>query len=1093
MKRSLYVVALTSSSALVLLLAACSSFLPSGSFAQSPAASTPQPSIEQVRQIAKTITVKVYAGDSQGSGVLVAKTGQAYTVLTNAHVSDRGTSHRIQTPDGKVHPATVKAKGSSFEGNDVALLQFQSSESYALAEVEKVAKPARDAVVLGAGFPAAGQTLTLTEGKLTLNLAQPLVGGYQLGYTNPTQPGMSGGPLLNRNGKVIGVLGQGSNAILDTAYVFQNGDRPDPQTLKQMREVGFAVPIAVLSQLSESTVQSTASTPTPPQASKPVALTGVAAQVNQLAEKVTVRIDSRSSGNGSGVIIAQEGQTYFVLTAAHVFAKPDEYTIVTADGQKQTVNYATVKPLEGADAAIVSFTSPKAYSVATLANYYRKFGELGLVFTTGFPQASDPKTEPTRSFTAGTMVDEFSAARTVYESASMDTSSGYELVYSNYSQPGMSGGPVFDALGQVIGINTAAEAELTVNKAGKDVELHLGHSLGVPIRTVLGLINQTKLSPQRLKVETKAPPSISQSEIDTALKSAFVAQPPPANASELEWLNYGNQLGHVGRHAEAITAIDRAIQLKPNFYQAHYARGLALRNQKKPTEALASFEQAIKIDPKFFQAWREKASVLYYSLKQPSAGLEAIKQAIQTRPSDAFVHLEYGQMLSQAKRQSEAIAAYSESIKLKPSYPAYFLRSDSRLQIGVEDYQGALADADKAVALQPAYGWAYRHRGLVRNRLKDYKGAVVDLTKSLELMPFLVPVYFERGIVRTELEDYPGAVADFSKTIEQMPQNAKAYFRRGSLKAAKLNDFKGGVADFTKVIELEPKNAQAYFRRGFVRVEKLNDPKGAIQDFSKVIELEPKNIDAYLKRSAARTHMKDYPGALADLDKALDIDPSNTTARNLRAILSSQGKSSPGSASSSTQPQTGSPNTGKVETLVSRGLARNRAKDYKQAIVDFDQAIALQPTFVDAYLGRGTARSYSGDPQGAIADFTKVISLQPKHVLAHANRGHVRMDLKDFPGAIQDFTAVIEQDPKNADAHFRRGLARNNSKDAQGAIVDLTTAINLNPKRAEAYLVRGVAKQTLKDVAGAKADFDNAVGLNPDLASAVQKLRKPVP
>jgi hypothetical protein len=41
--------------------------------------------------------------------------------------------------------------------------------------------------------------------------------------------------------------------------------------------------------------------------------------------------------------------------------------------------------------------------------------------------------------------------------------------------------------------------------------------------------------------------------------------------------------------------------------------------------------------------------------------------------------------------------------------------------------------------------------------------------------------------------------------------------------------------------------------------------------------------------------------------------------------------------------------------------------------------------------------------------------------------------------------------------------------------------------------VRGVAKQTLKDVAGAKADFDNAVGLNPDLASAVQKLRKPVP
>jgi hypothetical protein len=53
---------------------------------------------------------------------------------------------------------------------------------------------------------------------------------------------MSGGPLFDEKGKIIGVLGQGNIAILEDVYTYKDGSRPDEQTLKQMRSVSFAVP-----------------------------------------------------------------------------------------------------------------------------------------------------------------------------------------------------------------------------------------------------------------------------------------------------------------------------------------------------------------------------------------------------------------------------------------------------------------------------------------------------------------------------------------------------------------------------------------------------------------------------------------------------------------------------------------------------------------------------------------------------------------------------------------------------------------------------------------------------------------------------------
>lgn len=114
-----------------------------------------------------------------------------------------------------------------------------------------------------------------------------------------------------------------------------------------------------------------------------------AAAVDKTAQKITVRIDSPKHGNGSGVVIARRENVYYVLTAAHVLNKPDEYTLVASNGKEYPLSPENITLLEGVDLAIAQFTSDQTYPVATLAKYKLGVQEQQLVFCLDFLPKSD--------------------------------------------------------------------------------------------------------------------------------------------------------------------------------------------------------------------------------------------------------------------------------------------------------------------------------------------------------------------------------------------------------------------------------------------------------------------------------------------------------------------------------------------------------------------------------------------------------------------------------------------------------------------------------------------------------------------------------
>jgi S1-C subfamily serine protease len=192
--------------------------------------------------------------------------------------------------------------------------------------------------------------------------------------------------------------------------------------------------------------------------------------VAKIAEAITVRIEGATQG--SGVLVKRDGNRYTVLTAWHVVSgqRPGvELDVYTPDGQRHKVDQGSIRRLGEVDMAVLSFSSSNSYEVAQSGDV--KSVSMGsTVFVAGFPLPSS--VVPTRllRFLKGDVI----------ANANVAIPNGYQLLYSNQTLPGMSGGAVMNAQGQLIGIHASAErADQISESSGKAVAT--GTNQAVPI------------------------------------------------------------------------------------------------------------------------------------------------------------------------------------------------------------------------------------------------------------------------------------------------------------------------------------------------------------------------------------------------------------------------------------------------------------------------------------------------------------------------------------------------------------------------------------------------------------------------------------
>ena len=818
------------------------------------------PAPEIVKQTARAITVRISAPNNGGSGVLIGRKGDNYLVLTNAHVVRRTTKLDIQASDGKSYPAKL-VDGSFDAKSDLALLQFTSKSQYQLADLSQMSSssidPGRE--IYSAGYPFDAKNIRITKGKVSQTTDIPFDDGTQVGYVTEQgekgiRQGMSGGAIVDSQGLFIGINTIGIAPILPN-YTYNDGSKPIAKLKAEYTRANWGIPVYNFLVRVKPEILYDYHLPI---VEHQVTPTGYMAKRSQEARKMTVRIENNETG--SGAIVAKSGTTrdgftYYVLTAKHVVQDKGNSTIVTYDQDRHPVTSTAVA--KGVDLAVVKFNSKSDYPVAKLNEYNPNDDDL--VFVGGFPERTSINSPLWQwQLNPGFIYNrEQGKLETQTQATFADR---YNLLYTSISYGGMSGGPVIDRAGNIIGIHGKAESQ-NLNSAG------------ISIQTFTGLLTELQVDSKLLSI-TDIQPKELQAEDDRNVRAAMENIPKPEDIDKdgERSLAYGTQLYRVQKYQAAIAAFKIAVA-KGQVLSGNYRLAMALRSSKNYPAALAAINEAIAgvIDKKNssknnYYFWKLQSLIFAESRNYPQS-LKSINKAISEEADDLILYNIKASLLSRLGNQQEAVDEFSIIINKQPEAYAYNNRGVAKSDLGQKE--AVIKDYDRAIALNSKFAEAYNNRGIAKSSLGQQEVAIKDYDRAIALNPKLALAYYNRGISESKLGQKEIAIKDYDRAINLNPKDADVYNNRGNAKLY-LGQKEAAIKDYDRAIELSPKDAEAYSNRGVAKAG-LGQKEAAIKDFDHAIDLNPKDAEVYFNRGFFKATLGQKEAANQDVRKAAEL------------------------------------------------------------------------------------------------------------------------------------------------------------------------------------------------------------------------------
>jgi tetratricopeptide (TPR) repeat protein/V8-like Glu-specific endopeptidase len=440
-----------------------------------------------------------------------------------------------------------------------------------------------------------------------------------------------------------------------------------------------------------------------------------AIEVGKIAKSVTVSIDSENSV-GSGVVIKKEGNTYTVLTAAHVVRNPQQgFKLTTPDGKNYPLIATNITATTDADLAIVKFQSAANYPIAKLGNV-ETANEGSVVYVAGFPLATAAITASIYNFTEGK----------VTANANRPLVGGYSLVYSNNTLPGMSGGPVFNEAGETIAIHGKGDVKESseTSDVNSNVRIKTGFNLGIPANTFVRLASKLGVS------FGQKPPII--------IATNSIPKPPQAADFFLIGVDRFNR-GNLGGSIEAMN-------------------------------------EAIKLNPKYTKAYLARASA-NFMFKRIGAALADADRAIQSDPNSAIAYAGKCFFLSEFGNQGEALGNCDRAVTLAPKNAmAYNVRGLVRLRL--KDYSRAAFDLEQSIEFDPNLYYAYTNLAITRQAQNNILGALNLARRAVQIAPQSPATHSLLGQLLVANREHQQGLSALNRALAWNPRMSAAYQAR---------------------------------------------------------------------------------------------------------------------------------------------------------------------------------------------------------------------------------------------------------------------------------------------------------------------------
>jgi tetratricopeptide (TPR) repeat protein len=198
---------------------------------------------------------------------------------------------------------------------------------------------------------------------------------------------------------------------------------------------------------------------------------------------------------------------------------------------------------------------------------------------------------------------------------------------------------------------------------------------------------------------------------------------------------------------------------------------------------------------------------------------------------------------------------------------------------------------------------------------------------------------------------------------------------------------------------------------------------------------------------------------------------------------------------------------------------------YPEAIIQFGNAIQVDPRFAEAHYQMSQALIKMQDWPRAYSELNRTVDLKPESYPAHLDLANLliaggdfkqakeHLDLlkdkqpsdpqvhaafatwyaaqSDLPAASREMQAALDLDPKRWESYVNMGLLQIKTKQNEAAETNLKKAVELAPKAAGPHLTLGGFYQTTQRLAEAEQQFRDAIQAepqNPDARSALARV-----
>jgi tetratricopeptide (TPR) repeat protein len=186
-----------------------------------------------------------------------------------------------------------------------------------------------------------------------------------------------------------------------------------------------------------------------------------------------------------------------------------------------------------------------------------------------------------------------------------------------------------------------------------------------------------------------------------------------------------------GRITEAIEACERAVELNPDYPEAHAYLAEAYTDADRWGEAAEAGRRAIELDPQSVDARRDYG----YALEEMgywNAAIEQYQAALDIHPNLPHLYIDLGRNYLYLANTSQAIHAFEQAVALDPD------RAEALDRLGwtyyaIEDYAQAQSYLEQAIEADPDFATAYGHLAQTFWVRRNYESAIANFETAISL------------------------------------------------------------------------------------------------------------------------------------------------------------------------------------------------------------------------------------------------------------------------------------------------------------------------------------------------------------------------